>query len=64
MSPRTFMIEVTFWAGWCVAALAFAVSLLGLAAPSRRSPAMVWSARSSGAFFLPGAAFLAYAIVF
>ena len=64
MSSRTFTTIMAFWAGWWVAAAAFAVSSLSLASPSRRSPAMVWSAGISGAFFLPVAAFLAYAIVF
>jgi hypothetical protein len=64
MSSRTFTTLLAFWAGWWVAAAAFAVSLLALTVPSRRSPAMVWSARISGALFLPATALLAYAIVF
>jgi hypothetical protein len=64
MSPRTFTTVLALWAGWLVAAVAFAGSLLVLLAPPRRSPTIVWSARISGALFLPGAALLAYATVF
>jgi hypothetical protein len=63
MSPRTFTSVVALWGGLCTAAAAFVISVFVLASPSRRSPAVVWSARISGAYFLPSLAFLTYAIL-
>lgn len=60
MSPRVFITTIAIIAGWWVAAVIFAISLLFLIYSSHRSRPIVWSTVISGAFFLPYIVFLAY----